>query len=553
MNENKPQVNASELTGARIIKGATILAVAGLISKVFGAFFRIPLTNLIGAEGMSFYGVAYPVYSFFLILATAGIPVAISRMVSERTAIGDYRNAHKSYKVSFALMFAIGIVSFAICFFGADVIATKMGNPGAKASLMAIAPALLLAPIVSSFRGYFQGQQNMMPTAVSEVSEQMLRVIVGLVLAFALVKVSLEYASAGATFGASAGLVASLLVLSFIYIRNRKKREALLAKSIERTESNGSLLKELFRISIPITIGSTIMPLMMIIDSMIIMNRLQATGWSYSNAKTLYGLISGFCDPLIGFPGVFIDAICISLMPAVTAAYTLKIKKDLDKSIQSSMKLMMIVAFPCAMGLIALAKPILTMLYPMQMEEAIMAVPNLQILSLSVITLSLMRVLSSALQGIGRMVLPVVNLFIGSIVKIIVSYALVGIPSLNINGAAIGSVSAYLVAGILNYIAIRKYAGTHINVFKTFTGPLVSTLIMGAATVGSYKLFYIVIGKNSLATLLSIIIAVIVYAVAVFVTKTMDREDVLKLPKGELLVKLTDKVGFTREEYKPKH
>ena len=206
---------------------------------------------------------------------------------------------------------------------------------------------------------------------------------------------------------------------------------------------------------------------------------------------------------------------------------------------------MMIVAFPCAMGLIVLAKPILTMLYPLQLESAIMAVPNLQILALSVITLSMMRVFSSALQGIGKMILPVINLFIGSIVKITVSYVLVGIPALNINGAAIGSVSAYLVAGILNYYAVKKYAGTKINLAKTFVGPMVSTLIMGAATIAAYKLCYMICARNSLSTLLAMIVAVAVYFVSVFVTKTMDREDVLKLPKGELIVKLTDRIGFT--------
>ena len=222
--QNKPQDAIVETThtvktdesaaGSKMVKGATILAVAGIVAKIFGAIFRIPLTNLIGAEGMSYYGVAYPVYSFFLILATAGLPVAISRMVSKRVALGDYRNAHKSYKVSMRVMIVIGVVSFVVCFLGAEQIATMMGNPGAAMSLQAISPALLIAPIVSAYRGYFQGQQNMYPTAVSEVFEQMARVAVGLFLSFTLVKVSLEHASAGATFGASAGLVMSLIVTS---------------------------------------------------------------------------------------------------------------------------------------------------------------------------------------------------------------------------------------------------------------------------------------------------------------------------------------------------
>jgi len=184
-NINKEEKNMA--AGSKMVAGATILAVAGIISKLLGAVFRIPLTNLIGAEGMSYYGVAYPVYSFFLILATAGLPVAISRMVSERIAIGDYRNAHRSYKVSMYVMVIIGILSAAICFFGADFIATREGNPDAAWSLRALAPALLIAPIVSSFRGYFQGQQNMIPTGTSQVFEQMVRVAVGLSLAYFLV------------------------------------------------------------------------------------------------------------------------------------------------------------------------------------------------------------------------------------------------------------------------------------------------------------------------------------------------------------------------------
>lgn len=553
---HKPEIadvtSASQKTqqsqGSKLLKGATILAVAGIISKLLGAVFRLPLANLIGAEGMSYYGIAYPVYSFFLVLSVAGFPVAISRMVSERTAYGDHRNAYKTYKVSFVLMVSIGLISFLICFFGAGLIATKMGNPGAKASLMAIAPALLLAPVVSSFRGYFQGQQNMLPTGVSQVFEQFIRVGVGLTLSFLLAKRSLELASAGATFGASAGLVAALIVLLIIFYKTGRKRRELIAISVGREESRKHLLKELFGIAIPITIGSTIMPLMMIIDSMIIMRRLQATGWSLAESKVLYGLISGYCDPLIGFPGVFIDAISMSLLPAVTAAYALKKISEMEKTIQTGIKTMMVVAFPCAMGLIVLARPILSMLYPTRPEEAEMAVANLQILSLSILTLSAMRTFSTALQAVGKMMLPVVNLFIGALVKIVLSFILVGIPALNINGAAIGSVSAYLVAGILNYRALKKHAGARIDISDTFVKPLIASGIMGAVTLLVYKLGMLFIGRNSIATLAAIMVAVLVYFVLVFVTKTMSREDALMLPGGTKLVRLSDKLHLTSPE-----
>ena len=547
MNENTPNTNNKEhATSAKLVGGATILAVAGIISKFLGAAFRIPLTNWIGAEGMSYYGAAYPVYSFFLILATAGLPVAISRMVSERIAIGDYRNAHRSYKVSVYVMVVIGVISFMICFFGAGFITQRMGNPDAKYSIMAIAPALLLAPIASSFRGYFQGQQNMFPTAISEICEQFFRVVVGLTLSYILISKGLEYASAGATFGASAGLIAALVVLPIIYKKTSAARREKINASTRPEESTKSLAKELVEIALPITIGSTIMPLMWIIDAGIVMTRLQATGWSLEMSKVKYGLISGFCDPLVAFPGVFVDAISISLIPAITAAYTLKKRDELNHGIQTGIKTMMVVAYPCAIGIIALAGPILHLLYPAQPDEVEMAIPLLQITALTIITLSMMRTFSSCLQGVGKMVLPVVNLFIGAIAKIIVSYVLVGIPAINVNGAAVGSVCAYLIAGVLNYRGLKKYAEADIDLAGTFIRPLISSVIMGAATIGVYKLIFAVCGSNALSTLVAIMIAVVLYFVLIFVTKTVSREEAYMLPKGDMIVRVADRLHLIR-------
>lgn len=546
MEDKRKDSTTEHRAGSKLVTGATILAVAGIIGKFLGAIFRIPLTGWIGAEGMSYYGAAYPVYSFFLILATAGLPVAISRMVSERIAIGDYRNAHRSYKVSLRIMLAIGVVSFVICFFGAGAIATAMGNPDAKFSIMAISPALLLAPIASSFRGYFQGQQNMLPTAVSEVTEQFFRVIVGLALSYILISKGLEYASAGATFGATAGLIAAMLILAFIYKKTRGKRIDSIRKSTQPLESNKSLAKELIDIAIPITIGSTIMPFMMILDSAIVMNRLQATGWTLAMSKVKYGLISGYCDPLVAFPGVFIDAISISMIPAVTAAFTLKKQNDLNHNIQAGIKTMMVVAYPCAIGLAVLAKPILTLLYPAKPDEVLMAVPLLQIMAIGVVTLSMMRTFSSALQGIGKMVLPVVNLFIGAVLKIVLSYILVGIPAINVNGAAIGSVTAYLLAGILNYIGLRKYADVRLDLRGTFVKPLVSAAIMGGLTIAVYKLMSIICDSNALSTLVAIAIAVAAYFVLIFITGTVSREETSLLPKGDVIERLADKLHLIK-------
>lgn len=525
-------------TSALLMKGATILVIAGIVSKIFGAIFRIPLTNMIGAEGQAYYSAAYAVYNLLFVIATAGFPVAISRMVSSRIAEGDFINAHKSYKLAMKVSWALGIISFIVMFFGAGAIAAAYKNPGAEASMKAISVALLFTPVVASMRGYYQGRQNMKPTGITEVVEQMMRVAVGLTLAYMFYKTNLQYAAAGATFGASAGIIAALAAMAVIYARDKDSRSKLLEGSIVKDETDKKRFKELFAFLIPITIGASVMPIMFNIDAGIIVRRLLATGWDPVMAKKLYGLMGGFCDPIINLPNIFIDAICISLMPAVTTAFTLNNKKDLDDHIKTGLKTMMIITYPCAIGLIVLAKPILTMLYYRKYDEALLAVPALQILALSIITLSIMRTLQSCLQGIGKMMLPVYNLFIGAIVKAISSYILLGIPAVNINGAAIGSVLAYVTAGILNFRALKKYTDVSLDMKSIFVRPLIAALIMGAAAIVSYKLLYLITSSNAVSTLASVMFAAAVYFVSAFLTGAVTKDEIELIPKGDLIYRL---------------
>ena len=533
-------------TSALLMKGATILVIAGIVSKIFGAIFRIPLTNMIGAEGQAYYSAAYAVYNLLFVIATAGFPVAISRMVSSRIAEGDFINAHKSYKLAMKVSWALGILSFLVMFFGAGAIATAYKNPGAEASMKAISVALLFTPVVASMRGYYQGRQNMKPTGITEVIEQMMRVAVGLTLAYMFYKTNLQYAAAGATFGASAGIIAALVAMAVIYARDKEPRKKLLEGSIVRAETDKKRLKELFAFLIPITIGASVMPIMFNIDAGIIVRRLLATGWDPVMAKKLYGLMGGFCDPIINLPNIFIDAICISLMPAVTTAFTLNNKKDLDDHIKTGLKTMMIITYPCAIGLIVLAKPILTMLYYKKYDEALLAVPALQILALSIITLSIMRTLQSCLQGIGKMMLPVYNLFIGAIVKAVSSYILLGIPSVNINGAAIGSVLAYVTAGILNFRALRKYTNVSLDMKSIFVRPLIAALIMGAAAIASYKLLFLITSSNALSTLIAVFFAAAVYFVSAFLTGAVTKDEIELIPKGDLIYRLAVKLRVAK-------
>lgn len=535
---NNEEKKEGQQTSALLMKGATILVIAGIVSKIFGAIFRIPLTNMIGAEGQAYYSAAYAVYNLLFVIATAGFPVAISRMVSSRIAEGDFINAHKSYKLAMKVSWALGIVSFIVMFFGAGAIAAAYKNPGAEASMKAISVALLFTPVVASMRGYYQGRQNMKPTGVTEVIEQMMRVAVGLTLAYMFYKTNLKYAAAGATFGASAGIIAALVAMAVIYARDKEPRSKLLEGSVVKPETDRKRLKELFAFLIPITIGASVMPIMFNIDAGIIVRRLLATGWDPVMAKKLYGLMGGFCDPIINLPNIFIDAICISLMPAVTTAYTLNNKQDMDDHIKTGLKTMMIITYPCAIGLIVLAKPILTMLYYRKYDEALLAVPALQILALSIITLSIMRTLQSCLQGIGKMMLPVYNLFIGAIVKATSSYILLGISSVNINGAAIGSVLAYVTAGILNFRALKKYTNVSLDMKSIFFRPLIAALIMGAAAIVSYKLLFLITSSNAVSTLIAVMFAAAVYFVSAFLTGAVTKDEIELIPKGDLIYRL---------------
>ena len=541
-NKEDNRINSSEI----LLKGATILAIAGIVSKIFGAIFRIPLTNMIGAEGQSYYSAAYPVYQLLYTIATAGFPVAISRMVSERIAQGDYNNAHRAYRLALKVSAVLGLIAFAIMFAGAGAIARAYKNPGAEASMRAISFALLLTPFLASMRGYYQGRQEMKPTAVTEVVEQMARVAAGLSLAYVFYRTSLEKAAAGATFGASAGVIAALIVMMFIYRRDRERRKQLSKDSVIREESDRQRLKELIIFVVPITIGSSIMPIMFNIDAAIVMRRLLETGWSESMSKTLYGLMGGYCDPIVGMPFVFVDALCISLMPAVTTAFTLKNKEQLDEHIKTGLKTMMVITYPCTIGLIVLARPILTMLYYKKQDEAVMAVPTMQILAVTIVILAIMRAFSTSLQGIGRMMLPVWNLFIGAVVKTIVSYILVGIPALNVKGAALGSVAAYTTAGILNYLALRKYAGVSLDVKSIFITPLYAALIMGAGAFGMYRLMFLITSSNAVSTLAAILAGVIIYFVTIFLTGAVTREEIEMIPKGELIYNLAVRMKIAR-------
>ncbi len=534
------------------IQGAAVLAVAGLLVKFLGAVFRIPLANMLGDVGMGYYQPAYYIYNLFLVLATAGIPVAISRMVSERYSFGQYYEAQRVFRLSRSLMVGIGAVSFVVVFLGAEFFVPD-NVPEAVLAVRAISPALVLVPLMASYRGYFQGQQNMTPTAVSQFVEQLFRVAIGLFLAYTMFNSMYakmgaspeEAGAAGATLGAVAGSVGGLIVMLIVYYRRKGNIKRQIAQERKEhkinRESSGAIIKQIIVIAIPITIGAAVMPIVNLIDTEIVTSRLIYSGWEKEVAVGLYGQLTSFCGALVNFPQVLTQAVAMSLVPLVAAAWKQKDMEHLRTNVESGLRMAVILGMPCAVGLFVLAEPILLLLYSSQKAAAISAAPCLMVLAIGVVFLAVVQTLTGVLQGVGKQMIPVRNLVIAVIVKIIITWVLTGIYSVNILGAAAGTVTAYAIAAILDIIAVKKYTGTHFNIMKTVVKPFVSSAVMGVATWGAFNLLYSLMDGSRMATVIAVLFAVVVYAVMIFVTKTITKEELASMPKGDKLVRIMNR------------
>lgn len=539
------------MTKKSLVKGAAVLAAAGIIVKFIGAFFRIPLANFIGDVGMAYYTPAYSIYGFLLVFATTGIPVAISKMVAERYAVGQFSEAERVFKLSRILMLTIGVIGFFVLFFFSDTLAVLINNPGSALAMKFMAPALLLVPIMSSYRGYFQGMQDMTSTAVSQVIEQVFRVISGLALAIILMNGAYSFleenaqarGAAGGCFGATAGAFGGLLVMIIFYLTIRKSiKEKIRNDKTNVRESSGTILKKIAGIAIPITIGAAIMPIVSVVDSSVVMTRLLDAGFDRTVAESMFGQLTGFATPVVQFPLVLIQAIVVSLVPMVSAANRLGDRHELHNNISLGVRMASVITLPSAIGLIVLSEPVLLLLYSSQPASAVSAAPCLMILSFGFIFLAALTTFTGALQGIGKQGIPVRNLFIGIIVKLILTWVLTAIPAINVMGAAIGTIVAYVVAATLDYMALRKYTGVKLSVKLTVIKPLVSAVVMGVIVFAGYKVLFMVLGSNGTATLLSVAIGVVVYGLMVLKTKTIVRDELMSISIGRKLAVICDKL-----------
>jgi stage V sporulation protein B len=534
----------------KFIKGTFILAVAGALVKVMGALYRIPLYRILDDHGIGLFQAAYPIYNMMLSISTAGVPVAVSKLVAEKLAKDNYQGARQVFRVSLWLMLATGLTATGVLLLGANRYATDfLKAPGTYYSLVVIAPSILFFAVKSTFRGFFQGQQTMIPTAISQIVEQLIRVITIFALASILVRQSVEMGAAGAAAGTVTGALVALLLLIVIYgykLPAYRKRESL--ASHNTLLPTGKVIKEIFFLALPITIGSLILPLVNVVDATMIIPRLQSGGFLEEEAIRMFGNLTGAAMPLVGFPSLFTLALGTALVPAISNAYATGRKTQVRALTNLSTRLGLMLGLPAAFGMFLLAKPISIALFNNRAVADVLAMA-----SFAIIFLTINQTTSPVLQGLGKTYLPVAHNFVGIFVKAGLTFTLTAIPSINILGPVIGTIVNFLLVSILNIRAIVRLVGWGGSTWSTFGKPLMNSLYMAVAVAltsrfaQGFLLFQSEQWQAAFVVAIAIIVGVGVYGLATLYTGTITRRELEMIPRlGPKLTEILARLKILR-------
>ncbi len=527
------------------VKQAAILAAAGLFVRFIGFLYRLPLTDLLGDEGNGIYGKAYTIYIFLLILSSAGLPAAISKMVSERIAMKQYENAHRVFKVSLLFSGLTGLAATLFLWFGAEWLANAVDTPSSKYAILALAPTVLIVGIMSSFRGYFQGMKNTTPTAVSQIVEQLFNAVFSIFLAYVLISRGIEYASAGGTAGTGIGALAGLAVIWLVYVLLKPD----IHKRIRRTkkmfntpvESNRKIAKELLFTALPIIAGTAIFSITNIIDMKMVSFCLMKTGmYTTSQVDALYGQLTGKYVVLVTLPVSIAAALATAVVPNIAALRVTNNHEELHVKINLALKLTMLFTVPAAVGIGALGGPILRLLFPNHPDGGIL----LTVGAISVVFLALAQIATGMLQGMNMLAVPAIAAFVGGILKIPVNYFLISDPKINIVGAVISTIVCYAAASCINlYMLVRT---THIKLeFKSiFVKPVVASAVMGVSCLAVYYLIYMVLPINNLACIAAIVVGALVYLIYMLLMGGITQTELRYVPGGNKFYNICKKYGW---------
>lgn len=537
---------AEKSFGQSVAKGSAILLIANLAVKIIGALFKIPLQHLIGDEGMGYFNAAYNIYAGLFVVATAGLPVAVSKMVSESMVTGNFKETKRIFRVAYAIFLLIGIVGSSALFLFADEWAATTKFANSNIAVMAIAPSILFVSLMSVYRGFFQGMSNMIPTAVSEVVEAAGKLIIGFLLAYLLIERGLHIAATGAVLGVTTGSLLSLGVLICIYSGKKKIIYSEIDKSAQPSPVK-TILKKLLAIAIPVTISASVFTLTNMIDTVLIGRNLESIQHLLSEDRVvLYGRYTGKAVVLFNMPPTLVMSLCLALVPAIARAFVSGDKKTVRITTTQSLKSAYIFALPCAVGLFALAQPILTILYGTND-----AVTLLQLIAPAVVFVSMVLVTNSILQATGNVLVPVVNIFMGGVAKVVINSVLVSNPAININGAPIGTTVCYFIYMFLNLVYIRKITKADIG-FGFWARPLGAGVIMAVVAYFGYIFLSEITGDSLIMVLTCFVISggvsVVAYLLTLISLGGISKEDMMVLPKGNKIVDLFVKIKLMKKD-----
>ena len=527
MSDNKKQ---------NFLQGTALLAMATAIVKVIGAIYKIPLNAIIGKQGFSYYSTAYEIYNVLLMISTAGLPVAMSRMISQASSLGHNNRIRRIYNTSRAIFLCLGIAGSLLMTLFCRQLAQFQNQPDAWAAIGALGPCVLLICIMSTFRGFFQGHGNMLPTSVSQVLEAVVKLVVGMLAALVLLKTtrSVSLAAGGAILGVTVSCLASSL---YLFSRFRKAYAGL-APSSEDAESYADTAKRLMAIAVPITIGSAGLQILTMLETKIYMGQLLGLGFTQMEADSMKGIYN-MSQTIYNMPCAFITPITISIIPAITSHLTLLNYKEAKATEESAVRVMGLISMPCAFGLATLAGPVTALLGGYTGADLTLSTQLMSIMGFNIIFNAIVLLTNAMMQAHGHAVVPVVNMFVAGIMRLVVVYILTGNPNIGIVGTPIGAMLCFLCIAVLNVISMRRVLENPPAIVKNLLKPFAAAAIMGALVYGSLKLLTM-LGITSRLILcgLPICVGVVVYVVAVVALKVITREDCLLLPKGEKIAKL---------------
>ena len=517
------------------LQGTALLAMATAIVKVIGAFYKIPLNAIIGEQGFGYFNTAYEIYNVLLMISTAGLPVAMSRMISQASSLTHYNQVRRIYSTARGIFLALGITGTALMTLFCRQLAQFQNQPDAWAAIGFLGPCVLLICIMSTFRGFFQGQSNMLPTSISQVVEAIVKLIVGIAAAWILLKATGSVALAAG--GAILGVTASCLVSSFYLFGCFRKVYPHMPETNDQPRSFSDTAKGLMIIAIPITLGSAGLQFLTMLETKIYMGRLLEF-YTQSAADTMRG-IYGMTQTIFNMPCAFITPITISIIPAITAQLTTCREAEAKATEESAIRITGLISMPCAFGLGLLAEPVTALLGGYTGDNLILATRLMTILGFSIMFNAMVLVTTAIMQAHGHAGRPVINMLIGGLLKLAAVYFLTGNPHIGIVGTPVGTFLCYIAIAVLNITSIRHLLEQPPAIVKNLIRPFLAALTMGVFVFASFMGLK-ALGFDSRLILCGapIAVGVLVYVLAAVKFKVVTREDCLLLPKGEKIARL---------------